>query len=280
MARRVQSHQYVQAGAPSVFEAIVLGIVQGLTEFLPVSSSAHLIVTSWLMEGKPIPIAVNLSLHVGTIAALLFYFWRDWWKIALAAWRRVTKQEKSFESDTLLPALIVGCIPAALIGVKWEHDIERLFHHPASVAIPLLLVGIALWLVDSRAKGQDPLERMTIKKAFIIGLAQATALIPGVSRSGSTILAGRAVGFDRTDAARFSFLLGTPVTAGGVILNLKEMVPYTGDPSFYVGILVSGVVGCFAIGFLLQFLRRFGFAWFAVYRAALAIVILALVYRG
>jgi undecaprenyl-diphosphatase len=263
----------------SMAHALLLGILQGVTEFLPVSSSAHLIIVSSFMDGKPLPLVLNIALHVGTFGALLVYFWRDWLRITKAAILRVTKKQRSFEADSLLPGLIVGTIPAAILGLLWEDDIERLFHNPVSVIAPLALVGVALWWVDKYRPGPRALGSISLKDAFIIGVGQACALVPGVSRSGATIIAGRLRGLAREDAARYSFLLGTPAMAGAAILKSKDILAHATDPTFIVGVSASFVTGCLSIGLLLRFLRKFGFASFAVYRVALAAVLLAVAFR-
>jgi undecaprenyl-diphosphatase len=229
------------------------------------------------MDGKPLPLTLNIALHVGTLAAVLFYFWQDFLAMGKAGLRRLTAGTKSFEADVLIPGLIIGSIPAGIIGILWEKKIEALFHNPLSVCFPLALVGIGLWLVDKKMPSDRNLTDLTIKDAFLIGIAQACALIPGFSRSGSTILGARLLRFDRSHAARFSFILGTPAMGGAVLLNYKDILASIGDPQFYIGISVSAAVGCMAIAFLLNFLKKFGFFAFAVYRLILAVIILAIV---
>lgn len=258
----------------STSKAILLGLIQGLTEFLPVSSSGHLVISSWLLDGKPLPLTLNIALHAGTTLAVFCYFWRDWVKLANAAFRKAFYQEKSFESERLLPSLILGSIPAGLTGILWEDEIEALFHHPISVAIPLALVGILIWLADKHSKSTRHLESLRIKDAIVIGAAQAIALIPGVSRSGITIMTGRLLTFNREDAAKFSFLLGAPAMAGAFLLEAKHILKVIHEPNFINGITVAFISGLFAISFLLKFLRRFGFGLFAVYRLTLAGLIL------
>lgn len=257
---------------------IILGIVQGITEFLPISSSAHLILVSSLIKDKPLPIALNVALHIGTLAAILWYFRRDWIALAQASIRFAKTRRKSFETHILIPALLVGTVPAGIIGKLWEHDIEAYFHHPQMVAIPLFVVGILMWLVDRRSYGTRLLVDLQWTDGLIVGLAQACALVPGVSRSGSTILAGRARGMDRATAARFSFLLGMPITAGAVLLKSGEIIRSLDQPIFYVGAIVSCVSGCFAIGFLLNFFRKFGLFSFMIYRCVIAIIISLSIY--
>jgi undecaprenyl-diphosphatase len=249
--------------------AILLGIVQGLSEFLPISSSAHLIVFSWLAEGSPLPLSLNVAMHVGTLASLVIFFHRDWWYLARRALERLSGGKASFQADVLLPGLVIGSIPAAIVGGLGKDAIEAYFHHPFMVIVPLVVVGFFLWWVDIKQTEKRPLDSITIKKSWFIGCAQALALIPGVSRSGITIIAGRYFGLDRGAAARFSFLLGTPAMVGAALVHAGEITEHIHEPLFYGGILVSCVVGCLAIKFLLAFINRFGFLAFALYRFVL-----------
>lgn len=261
-----------------ILHAIALGALQGVAEFLPISSSAHLIIVSWLMDGKPLPLTLNIALHVGTLVAVLVYFWKDWLRLVKAVVLRVTRGERSYESDTLLPGLIIGSIPAGVIGVLWNDKIEQIFHHPGTTILPLAIVGVLLWLVDKKAPAEKSMRDISIKDAFLVGIGQACALIPGFSRSGSTILAGRLLKIRREDAARFSFLLGTPAMLGAALLKRDELIVSFADPQFIIGASTSMIVGCLTIGFLLHFLRRFGFGAFAIYRVALALVLAVIVF--
>ncbi len=258
--------------------ALILGILQGITEFLPVSSSAHLVIVSAIMDGKPLPLTLNIALHIGTVMAVLLYFHKDWLSLLSAAKERVFQKKSSFESDVLFPALIIGSLPAGIVGILWQDQIEQLFHNPKSVILPLVLVGILMWVIDAKASNNKKMTALTLKDAFIIGVAQACALVPGVSRSGSTIIGGRILGFKREEAARFSFLLGTPAMLGAALLNYKELLQSINDPVFYIGSIASMITGCLAIGFMLRFLKRFGLAAFAIYRIALAAVLAYLLF--
>ena len=264
----------------SIFISIILGIVQGVSEFLPISSSGHLILASWLMEGKPLSLAVNTALHFGTLLSVLTYFWKDWYHIAIKTQARVFKGIASKESDILLPALILGSVPAGVIGILGKDQIERLFHHPLSVAVPLFLVGFILWWADKSSDATKGMEELSIRDGFLIGLAQACALIPGVSRSGATITAARLLSFNREQAARFSFLLGTPAMGGAAILHIKDFLASWNHPDFIAGVLCSFIVGCFAIRFFLRFIKTFGFLAFALYRAMIASAIFMLSLLG
>jgi undecaprenyl-diphosphatase len=259
----------------STTHAIILGVLQGIAEFLPISSSAHLIVASSLLGGRTMPLSMTVALHLGTLGAVLIYFWKDWLNLAKALWARLFEGKKSFESDSLFPGLILGSIPAAFFGLLWEEQIEAYFHNPLSVVLPIAIIGVALWLVDKKAPATRNINDVSLRDAFLIGLGQACALIPGFSRSGSTILAARLLKFRREDAARYSFLLGTPAMGGAALLEGKRMLAFAADPALYAGIAASLLTGCICIGFLLRFLRRFGFFAFAVYRIAFALSVVA-----
>jgi undecaprenyl-diphosphatase len=250
--------------------AIILGIVQGITEFLPVSSSGHLILASTLVEGEALSITLNIALHMGTVGAVLIYFWQDWLKISSSTFARIKGGQKSFESDVLLPGLIIGSIPAGVIGIIFKDKIEEVFHIPLSICLPLAIVGFLLWYVDKKAPTNKTMTSLTIKDAFLIGVAQTFALIPGTSRSGATIIGGRLLGLGREDAARFSFMLGTPAMAGAAILESGTLISNFGKPEFYIGFVTSLIVGCLAIRALLKFLKHYGFLGFMIYRVALA----------
>ncbi len=264
----------------SLFEllyALWLGILQGITEFLPISSSGHLIVSSWLVKGDPLSLEMNVALHFGTALAVLIYFHKDWRAIAFQTFRWIFYREKSFESQVLIPAIFIGSIPAGILGILFEKKIELYFHNPLSVAGPLVVVGILLWWSDKRSPQDKDLSQLSIVNALMIGIAQACALIPGVSRSGATILTARYLGFDRVSAAKFSFLLGTPVVVGASLMKAPSIFSQSINHSeFYVGVAASFVAGISTIHFLLLFLQRFSFVWFAIYRCLLAALIVFL----
>ena len=180
----------------------------------------------------------------------------------------------SFEADSLFPALVLGSIPAGILGILFDKQIETLFHHPHRVAIPLILVGILMWLVDRQSPSRKALGTLTLRDGICIGLAQCCALIPGVSRSGSTLTAGRYLGFSRESAARFSFLLGTPPMVGAVVLHIKGVGQALSDPNFLVGVITSFLVGLASIHFLLAMLKRYSLFPFMIYRVVLGCTIL------
>lgn len=261
----------------STLYAILLGITQGIAEFLPISSSGHLIIFSWLVNDKPLPLELNVALHLGTLFAILIFFRQDWFNIANAAKDHLIHKKPSYTSRVLLPALIIGSIPAGIIGIFWKDIIEKIFHNPLSVTIPLALVGFILWWVDKEFTSIRKLDSITIKEGFLIGVAQACALIPGVSRSGATIIAGRWLGLERGEAARYSFLLGTPAMGGAALLYGKELFSNVSNPTFIIGFFTSFIVGYLSIKFFLHFLKKFGFLIFAIYRFALALAIVILI---
>ena len=256
---------------------IILGAVQGLTEFLPVSSSAHLIIASWFVDGKSLPLSLNIALHLGTLSAVLLYFRDDWLDITRGGLRFLAHRNPRVPSFYLLVSLIVGSIPAGLVGIIWKDEIETVLHHPIFTIVPLVVVGFLLWWVDDKAASTRSMREITLKDAFIIGCAQALALIPGTSRSGITIIGGRFLHFDRDSAARYSFLLGTPAMLGAALLSFDELLHSYSDPVFYIGFVSSFVVGLLAIHLLLKFIRNYGFLLFFIYRVILAAVLSVLV---
>jgi undecaprenyl-diphosphatase len=255
---------------------ILLGATQGVAEFLPISSSGHLIILSSILNGKSLPLSLNVALHVGTLVAVLLYFFRDWQTITLKTWQFLRWRTRSFESQVLLPALLIGTLPAGLVGMLFKDIIEAVFHHPLLVTIPLALVGILIWRVDETAPSSKTLSDMRWFHGLRIGVFQAFALIPGVSRSGITLLAARQLGFNRMDSARFSFLLGTPAMVGAAALEAPHIAESLTQPIFVGGMLSSAVVGCLTIHFFMRFIGRFGLLSFAIYRIFLAAVCIAL----
>jgi undecaprenyl-diphosphatase len=269
-----------------LLQAIVLGAVQGLTEFLPISSSAHLIIVPALL-GWPQPgLEFDMALHLGTLVAVFSYFWRDLLAMALALPRSLVAGRPMGDPQSRLALLIIiGCIPAGLAGVLFEDRIKAQFYSDAGLDIGLLVIaatlivlGLLLWLADRLAAHLRELKDLRWRDAIVIGLAQALALIPGVSRSGSTITAGLFVGLSRPAAARFSFLLGTPlILAAGLkqVLDLAQAgLGALSLSALLAGFLTSAVVGYLCIAFLLRYLATRTTTVFAVYRLALGLGVL------
>ncbi len=258
----------------TTLQAIILGIIQGLTEFIPVSSSGHLFLTPWLL-GWPAPgLAFDVALHVGTVVAVAAYFRREWLRLAGAAWQIVKTRDLATPERRRVVFLIIATIPAAIVGLLVEDLAETAFRAPAITATMLIMVGVTLWTVDRlslRARGMDD---MRWSDALLLGLAQCVALIPGVSRSGATITAGLALRLDRRTAAAFSFLMSLPITLGAVVLKVPQVVRTEGITTpFVVGILVSGISGWLAISVLLRFVSTHSYGIFAVYRVLLGIFV-------
>lgn len=250
-------------------ESAVLGFLQGATEFLPVSSSAHLLLFPWLFGWEDPGLAFDVALHVGTLAAIVVYFWRDWVDIFVTGFGGKGRSDRR-----TLWLLAVGSVPAAVVGALLEKAAEDAFRSPPLVAAMLALAGLLLYLADRHGKRAKSLSDLGLKDALWVGLAQAAAIVPGVSRSGATISAARALGYGREEAARFSFLLAAPVTAGAAALSLRHLTSADlTDPALAVGVLVSALVGLLAIRFLLGYVSRASYRPFAWYRFGLAIFV-------
>lgn len=262
----------------TIWQAFVLGALQGLTEFLPVSSSAHLSLTPWVFGWQPAGLGFDLSLHVGTLAALLWYFRAEWVAlvgggIALLRHRRVTD-----DPSRRAWFIIIATIPAGIGGLLLEDLAETIFRAPIVTAVALIVMGALLWLVDARAPHDRHRAEMTWRDALLVGCAQVLALIPGVSRSGSTITAGRALGFDRSTAAVFSFLMSMPIILAAAILKVPDAIRENGfSLPLVVGVVTAAVSSWLAITVLLRYVSRRGYGIFAVYRFALGAVILWLI---
>lgn len=265
-----------------IVQAVVLGIVQGLTEFLPVSSSGHLIVVPALL-GWDDPfiesLAFSVMLHVATLLALLVYFRSDWLRLIPAG--LATLRDRSFRDDPdrrLAWLLAASTVPAVIVGVLFNDVIENAFREPRIVAITLVAGAVVLWVADRLGSRSRPISGLTFPMAIGIGTAQALALVPGVSRSGISISAGLLAGLDREAAARFAFLMATPITAGAGLWELRKIVAGEAGVDLplvplLAGMVASLVAGLVAISVLMRFLRSHGVGVFVAYRIALAALI-------
>ena len=264
------------------FQALVLGILQGLGEFLPISSSAHLALAPWLFGWKDPGLAFDVALHFGTLLAVLWYFRKEWVALIAAALRIVRQRRLETDEDRRVVYLIIATIPGAIAGKLLEEKAETAFRNPVLVASALILMGIVLWVVDARARQDRQLGSMRWKDALLIGLAQMFAIIPGVSRSGSTMTAGRALAFTRESAAVFSFLMSMPIIAAAATLKLPDAIHQYGiTRPFVIGIVASALSGWLAIAVLLKFVTRNSFGIFAVYRVIVGVgVLLVVAFRG
>lgn len=255
----------------SIFQAIIYGIVQGITEFLPVSSTAHLTLMPWLF-GWPNPGNVfDVALHLGTAAAVIAYFFRDWVRLVAAG---VTKPKT--QDGKLFWFLVIATVPGALAGVALDKYMEA-FTNPLLIGILLILMGVVLYVCDKIGKSNVGLENIGWKRSVLIGAAQVLAIVPGVSRSGITMSAGRAAGIDRESIAKFTFLLSTPIILGDALYHAKNLAGVHIDAlPFAVAVATAAVVGMISIRFLLDFLKRKSLFVFTVYRFVFGAFVIAL----
>jgi len=263
---------------PVVIPALILGLIQAVTEFLPVSSSAHLILArTWLDFQIADGLTFDVALHLGTLAAIVIYFRRDITALLRGFFNSLARRPDPMARMAWY--LIAACVPAALVGYRYETAIETYFRHPSVIVVTLILGALVFFWADKKFSYDAPMEKITLGRALLIGCAQTLALIPGVSRSGSTIVAGMMCGLRRDEAARFSFLLATPITFGACLKKGLDLVgsgtpvPHDEKVALVVGVLTSGVGGWLVIRFLLNFLRRHGLRAFAWYRIVLAVVV-------
>lgn len=265
---------------PTTFQALVLGLLQGLGEFLPISSSAHLALAPWLFHWPDPGLAFDVALHFGTLVAVLWYFRDEWVALARAAWQIVTTRRIVTIEQRRALYVIVATIPGGIFGLLFEKKAETVFRNPALTAVMLIVMGVILWGVDRYVAQRRPINALTMRDAIIIGLAQAFAVIPGVSRSGSTITAGRAVGLDRNGAAAFSFLMSMPIIAAAAVLKVPHVLRESGITTpLVVGVLASAISGWLAISALLKFVSRRSYGVFAVYRVILGAIVLAIYFH-
>ena len=257
-----------------LFHSIIMGIVQGLGEFLPISSSAHLVILPWLANFPTPGLTFDVALHFGTLIALLAYFFKDWVLLTRAFFTSLAKKPSRYSyEEKMIWFIILGSIPAAVVGLTVEHYAETLFRNPLWVAINMAGFGLLLYAADQWGKKDKKMEGITLADAIWVGLAQSLALIPGTSRSGVTITAGMARRMDRTAAARFSFLLSMPAVAGAAVLKAKDFFAMDVNLSAWIGIAVSAVVGYLAIKYMLYFLRTYSYTVYVVYRLIFAAVV-------
>jgi undecaprenyl-diphosphatase len=257
-----------------IIQPIVLGLVQGIGEFLPISSTAHLILVPYFTGWSDPGLSFDVALHAGTLLAVLAYFWKDWLQIFISAWTNTRQNGWNGFKKELLFYLIIGTIPGAFLGFLFEKKAETILRSPLLIAGTLIIVGLILYLADKKSKGEKTTANITLQDSIIIGTAQAFAIIPGVSRSGSTITAGLFRNFKKIDAAKFSFLLSTPIIMGAAVLKLPHLLSNGLTIPLLIGILSSAVSGYLAIKYLLQFLAKYSYKVFFWYRLALGIIII------
>ncbi len=273
-----------------ILHAIVLGLVQGLSEFLPISSSGHLLLVPWLFgwndfDGDPgVEKAFDVSLHIGTLVAAIVYFRADIVRYVGAGVRTLVRRERPIDTDGRVAWLLVlSSLPAAAVGAVFEDTIDEKLGTPTIIAISLIVFGVLLGVAD-KAVGRRNVDGYRVRDAVIVGAAQALALNPGTSRSGITMTAARQIGFDRDSAARLSFLMMIPVTAGAVGLKMVKLIaddiPDGLAVPMMVGIVTSGISGWLAVWGLLRLVRTRTFTPFVIYRVLLGVVVLGIVATG
>lgn len=276
-----------------VWQAIVLGIVQGLAEFLPISSSAHLILVPWLFGWEDPGLAFDVALHWGTLAAVLLVFWRDWVRLIGAGLRSLAERRIGGDPDRrVFWALVVASIPGAILGKLLNEKAEEHLRSPLLVAATMAVLGVVLWVADRVGKKARDMGQMGLGESAAIGFAQAAALVPGVSRSGATITLGLFLGYTREEIARFSFLMSTPIIFGAGLVKIPKLLRSMHDGSaggagvhvsstaLAAAVITSAIVGMLVIRWILGYLRTRGYAVFAVYRWLVAAGIAALWVSG
>ena len=262
----------------SLFQAVVLGIVQGLTEFLPVSSSAHLALVPWALGWRDPGLAFDVALHLGTLVAVLWYFRAEWLRLIRSAVDILTTRRLDTPQKRRVVYLIIATIPGGIAGLLLSHYAETAFRSPTLIAGTLIVMGVVLWLVDKVGRQEREIDQMTGPQALALGVAQCFALVPGVSRSGSTITAGRALGFRRESAAVFSFLMSMPITAAAALKEVPAALQEQGlSAALLLGVVASAVSGWLAIAVLLRYVSRHSYGAFAAYRVLLGLGVLLLV---
>mgnify|MGYP004555655005 FL=1 len=270
----------------TIIQAIILGIVQGLTELLPISSSAHLNLFPWLFNWGEMSPSFDVALHIGTLFAILVFFFRDWINLIKGGYKQLVKKEKSTDGK-IFWYIVISTIPAGILSLVLDkvsgNIIEKLAQtfntteinvEMVLIAIALIVMGIILYIVDKKSKSTIKYEKITLKQSILIAVSQAiAAAFPGVSRSGITMTVGRKMGIERESVAKYSFLLSTPIVAAAALYEMRHFVF---DLSFFVGVLTSFIVGMLVIKFLLNYLKKGSFKIFAIYRVVLGIIILAI----
>ena len=257
-----------------IFQALVLGIVQGLTELLPISSSAHLFLIPWIFNWPEIG-DFDVALHFGTLLAIGIFFFKDWIALIKGGYRQVVKKEKSTEGR-MFWYIVIATIPGGAIGFLLDHFAEGLLTNQFIIGIALIVMGIILYIVDKNAKSEVEYKNMNFKQTFLIGLSQALAFIPGVSRSGITMTTARMMGIKRESAAKYSFMLSAPIVLAATLYKIKDFA--FGELSFYIGVLASFIVGIIVIKFLLEYLQKGSFKVFALYRIVIGLIVLVIAF--
>ena len=270
----------------NIIHALILGIVQGLTELLPISSSAHLNLFPGLFKWGEMSGSFDVALHIGTLFAILAFFAKDWISLIKGGYNQIIKKEKSTEGK-IFWYIVIATIPAGLLSLVLDKISEKIIEMTSNslkleqitvemilIAIALIVMGIILYIVDKKSKSNVEYKDITLKQSILISISQAlAAAFPGVSRSGITMTVGRKMGIDRESVAKYSFLLSTPIVAAAALYEMKHFVF---DLAFFIGVVTSFIVGLFVIKFLLNYLKKGSFKIFAIYRVILGLIILGI----
>ncbi len=258
----------------TLLQALVYGLVQGLGEFLPISSSAHLVLVPWFFGWTDPGLTFDVALHVGTLVAVVAYFWKDWWHLIGKGFTESWSPE-----GRLFWYLVIATIPGGIGGLLLEKKAETAFRDPFLIALLLMVMGLVLFAADRWGAKKKGMKTITLGTSLAIGISQVLAVIPGVSRSGITMTTGLASGLTRESAARFSFLLSTPIILGAALVKVPHLLAHpsliTGD--FVIGVIVSCITGFACIGFFLRFIQTRSFLPFVIYRLALGAFVIILV---
>jgi len=262
----------------TILQALILGLAQGLGEFLPISSSAHLVLIPWLFGWRDPGLTFDVALHLGTLVAVVIYFWKDWWRLIIKGFTDIRSAD-----GRLFWFLAVATVPGALGGYLLEKKAETIFRSPILIAVMLILLGIFLYWADRKSAKKIDMDHITFGTSLLIGISQVLAIIPGVSRSGITMTTGMFLGLTREGAARFSFLLSTPIIFGAALVKLPGLIsnPSGMTTNFFIGTAVSCLAGIVSIGFLLRYVQTKTFLPFILYRLILGalVIILVMVFR-
>jgi len=265
-----------------IIQSIILGVIQGLTEFLPVSSSAHLNLFPWIFKWSTISESFDVALHLGTLLAIVLFFFKDWIKLIKGGFELVIKKKKTQEGK-MFWYIVIATIPAGILSLVLDKISEKIIGDNLNfemliISITLIIMGVILYIVDLKSKSEIKYENISLKQSIIIGLSQAlAAAFPGVSRSGITMTVSRGLKIDRESAAKFSFMLAAPITAAAVLFDITS---FTFGWPFIIGVLSSFIVGVLIIKFLFNYLKNGSFKAFAVYRIIIGLIVIGLyIYR-
>ena len=262
-----------------IYQAIILGIAQGLTELLPISSSAHLKLIPWIFNWESMPESFDIALHLGTLLAITIFFFKDWLGLIKGGYEQIVKKKKSTEGK-IFWYIVAVTIPTGIVSLlldKFSETIcEKFGIEMLLIGIALIVLGIVLYIVDKKSVSKVKYEEMTFKQSFLIGLSQAiAAAFPGTSRSGITMTVARALKVDRESAAKYSFLLSTPIILAAVLVSIAD---FELSIAFFAGLISSFVVGMVVIKFLLEYLKKGSFKVFAIYRVVLGVIVISMTF--